>query len=38
MAEIRVGPRRRSRAWLLAILIIVILGAALYYLLYARTG
>jgi hypothetical protein len=36
MAEIRVEPRRRSFAWLWALLILVVLGGLAYYILYYR--
>lgn len=37
MAEIKVEPRRRSRAWLWVVLVLIIVGALGYYVLYYRT-
>ena len=34
MAEIRVAPRRRSRAWLWALMVLVVVGGLVYYVLY----
>ena len=38
MAEIRVEPVRRSRAWLWILLALVILGGAAYYFVYYSNG
>jgi hypothetical protein len=34
MAEIRVAPKRRSLAWLWALLILIVIGGLVYYVLY----
>lgn len=38
MAEIRVEPRRKSRAWLWIVLLLVVVAALVYYVLYYRNG
>ena len=36
MAEIRVAPKRRSLAWLWALLVLAVVGGLVYYVLYYR--
>ncbi|HWH51967.1 MAG TPA: hypothetical protein VN651_10540 [Gemmatimonadaceae bacterium] len=38
MAEIRVEPRRRSRAWLWVLLVLIIVAGLVWYFLYYRNG
>lgn len=36
MAEIRVAPKRRSHAWLWALVVLAVVGGLVYYVLYYR--
>lgn len=38
MAEIKVEPRRGSRVWLWVVLVLIIVAALGYYVLYYRNG
>jgi hypothetical protein len=38
MAEIHVGPKRRSFVWLWSLLLVIIVGALVYYVFYYQNG